>query len=166
MSGGGGGSGNDSGGNDMQVSGMEAAVSQEKGISTHSDSRVSDRSFSTGDGGGGSGDTTEILRELVRRGAQQALVGVINDAAAAARHSRRRAHEQRMHGSCARCRLPVRLRCLYSLRGTVLGCVQHHWAAPVPVLGIPGTQSLQRWASPVGHALYLREVRSDYEYAL
>jgi microcystin degradation protein MlrC len=35
-------------------------------------------------GGGGSGDTTEILRELVRRGAQQALVGVINDAAAAA----------------------------------------------------------------------------------
>jgi microcystin degradation protein MlrC len=34
-------------------------------------------------GGGGSGDTTEILRELVRRGAQQALVGVINDAAAA-----------------------------------------------------------------------------------
>jgi microcystin degradation protein MlrC len=29
-------------------------------------------------GGGGSGDTTEILRELVRRGAQQALVGVIN----------------------------------------------------------------------------------------
>ena len=35
-------------------------------------------------GGGGSGDTTEILRELVRRSAQQALVGVINDAAAAA----------------------------------------------------------------------------------
>jgi len=35
-------------------------------------------------GGGGSGDTTEILRELVRRGAQKALVGVINDAAAAA----------------------------------------------------------------------------------
>jgi len=35
-------------------------------------------------GGGGSGDTTEILRELVRRGAQQALVGVINDAEAAA----------------------------------------------------------------------------------
>jgi microcystin degradation protein MlrC len=36
-------------------------------------------------GGGGSGDTTEILRELVDKGAQQALVGVINDAAAAAK---------------------------------------------------------------------------------
>ena len=34
-------------------------------------------------GGGGSGDTTEILRELVEQGAQQALVGVINDAQAA-----------------------------------------------------------------------------------
>ena len=34
-------------------------------------------------GGGGSGDTTEILRELVRRNAPQALLGVINDAAAA-----------------------------------------------------------------------------------
>ena len=36
---GGGGSGSD-GGNDMQVSGMEAAVSQEKGISTHAESRT------------------------------------------------------------------------------------------------------------------------------
>ena len=56
MSGGGGSSSDGGGGNDMQVSGMEAAVSQEKGISTHSDSRISDRSFSTGQGGGGSGD--------------------------------------------------------------------------------------------------------------
>ena len=56
MSGGGGSSSDGGGGNDMQVSGMEAAVSQEKGISTHSDSRISDRSFSTGEGGGGSGD--------------------------------------------------------------------------------------------------------------
>ena len=39
MSGGGGGSGND-GSNDMQVSGMEAAMSTEKGISTHAESRV------------------------------------------------------------------------------------------------------------------------------
>ena len=39
MSGGGGGSGND-GSNDMQVSGMEAAMSKEKGISTYSESRV------------------------------------------------------------------------------------------------------------------------------
>ncbi len=34
-------------------------------------------------GGGGSGDTTEILRELVARDAQHAVVGVLNDAAAA-----------------------------------------------------------------------------------
>ncbi len=47
MSGGGGGSGND-GSNDMQVSGAEAAYSNEKGISTHSDTQVSDRSFSQG----------------------------------------------------------------------------------------------------------------------
>jgi len=39
MSGGGGGSGND-GSNDMQVSGMEAAMSTEKGISTHAESRT------------------------------------------------------------------------------------------------------------------------------
>jgi hypothetical protein len=39
MSGGGGGSGND-GSNDMQVSGMEAAMSTEKGISTHAESKV------------------------------------------------------------------------------------------------------------------------------
>ena len=51
MSGGGGGSGN--GGGDMQVSGMEAAVSQEKGISTHADTRVADYSFSPGGGDGG-----------------------------------------------------------------------------------------------------------------
>ena len=35
-------------------------------------------------GGGGAGDTTGILRELVTQGASQALVGVLNDAAAAA----------------------------------------------------------------------------------
>ena len=40
MSGGGGGSGND-GSNDMQVSGMEAAMSKEKGISTYADTRHS-----------------------------------------------------------------------------------------------------------------------------
>ena len=49
MSGGGGGSGND-GSNDMQVSGAEAAYSNEKGISTHSDTRTSTTSYS---GGGG-----------------------------------------------------------------------------------------------------------------
>ena len=55
MSGGGGGSGND-GSNDMQVSGMEAAVSQEKGISTAADTRVQQESFTrdrdTPSGGG------------------------------------------------------------------------------------------------------------------
>jgi len=44
---GGGGSSSD-GGNDMQVSGAEAAYSTEKGISTHSDTQVSDKSFSQG----------------------------------------------------------------------------------------------------------------------
>ena len=49
---GGGGSGSDGGG-DMQVSGAEAAYSQEKGISTHADTRVSQTSFSPGGGGDG-----------------------------------------------------------------------------------------------------------------
>ena len=44
MSSGGGGSGND-GSNDTQVSGMEAAISKEKGISTHADTRVQSHSF-------------------------------------------------------------------------------------------------------------------------
>jgi len=48
---GGGGSSSD-GGNDMQVSGAEAAYSTEKGISTHSDTQISDRSFSPGGGDG------------------------------------------------------------------------------------------------------------------
>ena len=45
MSGGGGGSGND-GSNDMEVSGMEAAVSTERGISNYSDTRTSSSSYS------------------------------------------------------------------------------------------------------------------------
>ena len=49
---GGGGSGSDGGRGDMQVSGMEAAVSKEKGISTHADTRVSKSSFSPGGGDG------------------------------------------------------------------------------------------------------------------
>ena len=50
MSGGGGGSGND-GSNDMQVSGMEAAMSTEKGISTHAESRVGNINDEFGTGG-------------------------------------------------------------------------------------------------------------------
>ena len=45
---GGGGSGSDRGGNDMQVSGAEAAYSTEKGISTAADTRVQRESFSPG----------------------------------------------------------------------------------------------------------------------
>ncbi len=47
---GGGGSSSD-GGNDMEVSGMEAAVSKEKGIHTHADTRHQATSYSGGDGG-------------------------------------------------------------------------------------------------------------------
>ena len=69
MSGGGGGSGND-GSNDMQVSGIEAAVSKEKGISTYSDTRVSDKSFSPGGGDGSSN---------VQLGPDTSTVGMASD---------------------------------------------------------------------------------------
>jgi hypothetical protein len=58
MSGGGGGSGNGSG--DMQVSGAEAAYSQEKGISTAADTRVADYSFSPGGEAPSGGDHRTI----------------------------------------------------------------------------------------------------------
>lgn len=64
---GGGGSGSDSG-NDMQVSGAEAAYSSEKGISTHADTQVSDRSFS----GGGDGPSYGYGEGKVDPGFQQA----------------------------------------------------------------------------------------------
>jgi len=64
---GGGGSGSD-GGNDMQVSGAEAAYSSEKGISTHADTQVSDRSFS----GGGDGPSYGYGEGKVDPGFQQA----------------------------------------------------------------------------------------------
>jgi len=54
MSGGGGGSGND-GSNDMQVSGAEAAYSNEKGKSKHAGTRTSTTSYF---GGGGEGNNT------------------------------------------------------------------------------------------------------------
>ena len=63
MSGGGGGSGN--GGRDMQVSGAEAAYSQEKGISTAADTRVSQTSFSPGGGGEGQIDHVDSSGNLV-----------------------------------------------------------------------------------------------------
>ena len=54
---GGGGSSSDGGG-DMQVSGMEAAVSKEKGIHTHADTRISSTSFSPGGDGGNGGNVS------------------------------------------------------------------------------------------------------------
>ena len=54
---GGGGSGSD-GSDDMQVSGMEAAVSQEKGISTHADTKVQHDSF-TRESDTSSGDSSD-----------------------------------------------------------------------------------------------------------
>jgi len=58
MSSGGGGSGND-GSNDMQVSGAEAAYSNEKGISTHSESKTGSTSgYEGSDAGWAANDTT------------------------------------------------------------------------------------------------------------
>ena len=51
MSGGGGSSSDSGGGNDMQVSGAEAFYSNEPGISTAADTRISNTSFSSGGGG-------------------------------------------------------------------------------------------------------------------
>ena len=61
---GGGGSGSDGGG-DMQVSGAEAAYSQEKGISTAADTRVSQTSFSPGGGGEGQIDHADSKGNIV-----------------------------------------------------------------------------------------------------
>jgi len=60
---GGGGSGSD-GSDDMQVSGMEAAVSQEKGISTHADTKVQHDSFTRGSDthGGNQNDNTPVYQ--------------------------------------------------------------------------------------------------------
>jgi len=60
---GGGGSSSD-GGNDMQVSGMEAAMSNEQGISTHADTRVQHDSFTRGSDthGGNQNDNTPVYQ--------------------------------------------------------------------------------------------------------
>ena len=63
MAGGGGGSGND-GSNDMQVSGMEAAVSKEKGISTYADTRVSTSSFNQDDDYSSQDNEEQSVRDL------------------------------------------------------------------------------------------------------
>jgi microcystin degradation protein MlrC len=64
--------------------GVDEAVSEALRLSATASGPIILADSQDNPGGGGSGDTTEILRELVDRGAQQALVGVINDAAAAA----------------------------------------------------------------------------------
>jgi hypothetical protein len=88
---GGGGSGSD-GGRDMQVSGAEAAVSQEKGISTAADTRVQRESFSPGgedkpvggsmslgaaDTGYGEGQVDPRLAQATL-GADTSTVGIMN----------------------------------------------------------------------------------------
>ena len=77
MSGGGGGSGND-GSNDMQVSGMEAAVSKEKGISTYADTRVSTSSF-TQDNDYSSQDNEEQSARDLTLGPDTSTVGIASD---------------------------------------------------------------------------------------
>ena len=74
MSGGGGGSGN-GGGGDMQVSGAEAAYSQERGISTAADTRVQRESFSPGGEGQVRGDQGGVHDTGPQLGADTSMVG-------------------------------------------------------------------------------------------
>lgn len=83
MSGGGGGSGND-GSNDMQVSGMEAAVSTEKGISNYSDTRTSSSSYNdpsnTGSGNRPNPHTDSgTSRADLTLGPDRSTVGIASD---------------------------------------------------------------------------------------
>jgi len=70
---GGGGSSSDGGG-DMQVSGMEAAVSTEKGISTHADTRTSTTSYSGG--GDGPQDRGGVHNTGLQKGPDTSTVGI------------------------------------------------------------------------------------------
>jgi microcystin degradation protein MlrC len=63
--------------------GVEEAVSEAIRSSAAASGPVILADSQDNPGGGGSGDTTEIIRALVEHDAQDALVGVINDAAAA-----------------------------------------------------------------------------------
>ena len=75
---GGGGSGSDGGGGDMQVSGMEAAVSQEKGISTHADTRISNSSFSPGSNDGPQ-DRGGVHNTGLQKGPDTSTVGSVEN---------------------------------------------------------------------------------------
>jgi hypothetical protein len=84
MSGGGGGSGND-GSNDMQVSGMEAAVSTERGISNYSDTRTSSSSYNdrsnTGSGNRPNPHTDSgTSRADLTLGPDRSTIGMASDA--------------------------------------------------------------------------------------
>jgi microcystin degradation protein MlrC len=63
--------------------GVEEAVSEAIRLSSGASGPVILADSQDNPGGGGSGDTTEILRALIEHDTQDALVGVINDAAAA-----------------------------------------------------------------------------------
>ena len=85
MSGGGGGSGND-GSNDMEVSGMEAAVSTERGISNYSDTRTSSSSYNdrsnTGSGTRPNPHTDSgTSRADLTLGPDRSTIGMASDAA-------------------------------------------------------------------------------------
>ena len=77
MPSGGGGKGND-GSNDMQVSGMEAAVSKEKGISTYADTRVSTSSFNQDDDYSSQDNEEQSARDLTL-GPDTSTVGMASD---------------------------------------------------------------------------------------
>jgi hypothetical protein len=84
MSGGGGGSGND-GSNDMEVSGMEAAMSTEKGISNYSDTRTSSSSYNdrsnTGSGSRPNPHTDSgTSRADLTLGPDRSTIGMASDA--------------------------------------------------------------------------------------
>ncbi len=74
---GGGGSSSDGGG-DMQVSGMEAAVSKEKGISTYADTRISNSSFSPG-GNDGPQDRGGVHNTGLQKGPDTSTVGSVEN---------------------------------------------------------------------------------------
>jgi microcystin degradation protein MlrC len=63
--------------------GVEAGVSEAMRLSVNADGPVVIADSQDNPGGGGFGDTTEILRELVSQQATGAVVGVLNDAQAA-----------------------------------------------------------------------------------
>ena len=71
---GGGGSGSDGGGGDMQVSGAEAAYSNEAGISTHADTRTSSSSYSGG--GDGPQDRGGVHNTGLQKGPDTSTVGI------------------------------------------------------------------------------------------